>query len=192
MFFKNAERHVMNDPRIQAIDDMVEHANYGDPPNPDILLELGKANFGSLKDSVDILEKKADDLIKYLGLGTGLVGVFLSYSVPDLRVPNVAITFAGFFFWVFALILALSIRRPAGFHYPAPVDKAILFMKEYYDGPTALKLWLALSYEKAALVHQIVGSRKGRILKWAYGLLILALTLFFANFILKSVCAGRP
>jgi len=191
MFLKNAERRLMNDPRVKAIDDLTENVNYGDPPNPDILLEQAKANFESLKDAVEILEKKADDLIKYLGLGTGLVGVFLSYSVSNLKLSSVALTFAGFLFWVFALILALSIRRPVGFHYPAPVDKAILFMKEYCDGPAALKLWLALSYEKAALVHQIVGERKGRSLKWAYGLLILALALFFANFILKSLGTGR-
>jgi len=54
-----------------------------------VLLEQSRTNFQFVVNSVEYLEKKADDLIRYLGLGTGLVGILLNYPFCNLKSANI-------------------------------------------------------------------------------------------------------
>jgi len=185
--FKIGHDILDGDKEIDAIDDFIDNINYPNVKNADILLEQARANFQFVKNSVEYLEKKADDLIRYLGLGTGLIGILLNYSFGNLATASTVIILGGFFSWIFAIILAISIRNPSSYFYPAPIEYAMHFMEKYGTEPQSLKSWIALAYEKSMIGHRKIGDKKANRLNIAYIFLVIALALFFLSFLLKVI-----
>lgn len=171
----------------EEIDEFIENIDFPNVKNADILLEHARKNFEVAKDSVEYIEKKADDLIKYLGLGTGLVGILLNYSFTSFDLANKFIILAGYVFWIFSIILSLTIRRPSSYPYPVPLDKAFYFMQKFSSEPQALKAWISLAYEKTMKGYIVIIEKKAKRLDIAYILLVAALWLFFVSFLLRFI-----
>lgn len=187
MFFFKSKLDVLNNPLIKELDEITETVNYAKPTNAGILLEQAKINLRGLENSVEHLEKKADDLIRYLGVGTGLAGMFLNYSKCYLGKASLIVFLVGIVAWGIAMALAWTVRKPSKYGNPGPIDKALYFMRDYGDSPEALKLWLSLSYEKATLTHLLVGRQKGDRLSAAFFFLGAALFLFILSFALRAI-----
>jgi hypothetical protein len=180
-------RILKEEDEIVAFDDFTNNVNYPNVKNADVLLDQARENFQFVANSVEYLEKKADDLIRYLGLGTGLVGILLNFSFSHLENANKLIVFVGFIAWLISIIFAISIRKTSSYFYPAPVDYAMSFMNKYGDDPQSLKSWIALAYEKSMIRHRITGDKKAAKLNTAYVFLVSALGLFFLSFLLKFI-----
>ncbi len=187
MFFFKPKPDVLNDPLIMELDEITESVNYAKPANAGILLEQAKINLKGLEDSIEQLEKKADDLIRYLGVGTGLAGMFLNYSRCYLGTAGLIVFLVGIVAWGISMALAWTVRRPRKYGSPGPIDKALFFMRDYGDSPEALNLWLSLSYEKAALTNLLVGRQKGDRLNAAFFFLGASLFLFMLSFALRVI-----
>jgi len=161
--------------------------NFPNVVNSDVLFEHVKANFNYAKESVEYLEKKADDLIRYLGLGTGLLGFLLNYSVKHFERESILLISIGFIFWLTSLVLALFIRRPNAYLYPAKSSQIFSFMDNYRTDANALKAWISIAYEKSIINHRKIGKKKARILNIAYFFLIFALVFFFLSFLRRTI-----
>lgn len=185
--FKKRHNVLGKNKEIDAIDDFVKHVDYSNAENSDILLEQARSNFRFADNAVEYLEKKADDLIRYLGLGTGLVGILLNYSLCHLKIANKLIILGGFLSWIISIIIAISIRKTSSYFCPAPIDKAIRFMDTYHPESDGLKLWVALAHEKSVIRQGIIGDEKAGKLNTAYVFLVIALGLFFLSFLLKVI-----
>jgi len=165
------------------IDSFIDSINWENVPNADDLLQHAKLNFEHGMAAVGQLEKKADDLVRYLGLGTGFLGLLLSLSLSEFHSIGIISISLGFVMWVLSLIFALSVRKSASYQYPAPTDFAILFMDKYSSQPSALKAWTALAFHKSMLSHIKIGYGKSRRLNWSYRFLVSALVFFFCSFV---------
>lgn len=172
---------------FQEAKDFIDNINFVNVKNEDIILEQARKNFNNAKNSVEYIEKKTDDLLKYLGVGTGFLGILLNYSITCLNnFPDILLV-AGFTFWIISIFLALSIRKPSVLPYPASFDQALRFMVEFGEESRALKAWMASAHELAMRGQIIIGDKKANKLNIAFFLLAGALCLFFVSFLLRII-----
>lgn len=171
----------------QKIKSFIDNTIFINVKNENDILEQSRINFKHAKDSVEYIEKKADELLKYLGLGIGFVGILLNYSVGCLNNFSDFIVLIGFICWVFSIILALSIRKPSNYPYPSSFKESLLFMAKYGEESQAFRAWMASQNELAMYGHIIIGNKKATKLNVAYLFLIFALFLFFLSFLLRII-----
>jgi hypothetical protein len=163
---------------LRWVSDLEKNINYPNNLNSDILLQFAKDNFVYIKDSTKDIEKKADDLIKYLAIGTGLLG-FLVNSSPVFQLTKIGWKFicGGFLSWLIALLTALATRYLSSYRYPENIRYMFEVIQSKGNDPNTLRTAMAISYEKARISHLYRGKKKSFFLKCSYSFLILAIVL---------------
>ncbi len=151
--------------------------------NAEALLQYAKDNFNHIKESAEYVERKADDVIKYLALGTGLLGILIKFE-PSCRSAGTSWTLlgGGFVFWVIAFLIALVARYQASYTYPENLRYLFEKMQKKGDDQNTVRTEMALSYERARISHYYRGKRKAVFLKISYFSLLIAVV-----FILVSI-----
>lgn len=185
--FKIDDNILEENESVKELDEITDQLDYPSVENPDILLEQAKDNYENAVNSIEYLEKKSNDLIRYLGVGTGLVGILLHYSAHNLNIYSKIIIILGFGLWIASLICALSIKTPSDYWYPSPINNAMKFMHHYWSDSNSLNVWRALAYQKSIYSYGIMGKIKSERLNRAYIFLVLSLLLFFLSFILRII-----
>jgi small-conductance mechanosensitive channel len=163
----------------------------------DLLLQYSKANFTLIKESTEYVEKKADDLIKYLVAAVGFLVAFLGFlikSFPSHHLSSVGWAVMGVdtALWFAAIILALLARSPSAYLTPSTLEGLLSTLETQAgeNNSTALRNEIILNYELAAGVHSTRGKEKAGKLKCAYYLSVIALFLFVVGVVLFNLSSS--
>jgi hypothetical protein len=150
--------------------------DYPENENAGTFLQYARDNFTELKLYTENIEKKADDLIKYLGIGTGFLGFIIANSLWRARCGNqLWILWIGFMFWVFSLLFAVLVRMPTKYLYPDSIYSIYSQMHGKGYAANTAKTILFMTYERAKISHFYRGRRKARALNVAYFFLVFSL-----------------
>jgi hypothetical protein len=160
----------------------------------DVILQYSKENFTLIKESTEYVEKKADDLIKYLVAAVGflvalsgfLIKSFASHHLDPLGWAVMGVDTA---LWFAAILLSLMARSPSVYLSPSTLE-GLLSMVETQTGASnsnALRVEIIQNYELASGVHATRGKEKASKLKYAYYLSVIALFLFVVGVVLFSL-----
>lgn len=160
----------------------------------DVLLKYSEANFTLIKESTEYIEKKADDLIKYLLAAVGFLVALLGFlikSFPSHHLSSVGWVVMGVdtALWFAAIVLSLMARSPSVYLSPSTLE-GLLSMLETQTGASnsgVLRIEIIQNYELASGVHATRGKEKAGKLKYAYYLSVIALFLFVVGVILFSL-----
>lgn len=164
------------------------------PQDLDILLQYSRENFTIIKESTEYIEKKADDLLKFLvaivGFFVALLG-FLIKSFPSHHFGSLGWTVMGTdtALWITAIVLSLMARNVSGYLSPSTLEGLLSMLEDNTSGNSsiALRMEIIQNYEMASEVHSRQGSKKAGKLKSAYILSVIALFVFIAGLIFFSL-----
>ncbi|MFO0967739.1 MAG: hypothetical protein U0793_19430 [Gemmataceae bacterium] len=114
-----------------------------------------KAEYDRLEKRFDILDEKADSIIKYLGGGTALIAIGSLATLtrenaimPLFLIPSVLCALV-------AVVFAVSARNPTDTDQPPPVRGAVLYVSSYGDKSEAMFLgqWNQACEGMARAIH---------------------------------------
>jgi hypothetical protein len=177
---------IFKNQRSNEYNKMTEYINNYDPDKyaqtPSWFLDHAQNNFELMKDYSEYLDGKADAMIRYLGIGIGVIGFFVkSISIQLCPLQKILIIVA-ILSWALALFMALFTKIPADSTYPPSLIEMIKRRDQYGDGP-ALYAFLALNYERAAEGQISAGGKKAKWLRSATCLLFISLATFLGSFL---------
>jgi hypothetical protein len=164
------------------VSEIEESVNYANNYNSDILLQYAKDNFTHTKESVEFIEKKANDLSNYLAVGTGLIG-YLATVFPFHQPANRGRGYLiwGLACWVIAFFAAVATRYLSFYRYPENIRYMFEFMQKNGEHPNTLRTAMTISYEKVRISHLYRGKKKAFLLKLSYSFLIIAIFLILIS-----------
>lgn len=155
-----------------------------------LVLHHAKDKYSLLVHDVEYLDKKADLLIKYLGIVppglaaiSGYLGLVRSLSCGWL-VPAGII--GGIVAWVAAISFALWVLRPTDMPYPASIQNLFEETKDRKED-RVLEVMLALKYGQAIGRLIKLGNIKGERLKWGYVLTVVSIFLLLLSFVVGRI-----
>lgn len=160
----------------------------------DVLLQYSKENFTLVKESTEYIEKKADDLIKYLVAAVGFLAALSGFLIKSF--PSHRLGFAGWavmgmdtVLWFTAIVLSLMARSPSAYLSPSTLEGLLstLETQQGRNNSNALRVEIIQNYELASGVHSTRGKEKVGKLRWAYYLSVIALFLFIVGGVLFSL-----
>lgn len=170
---------------LDLVDRLEKEVNGPNNSNAEILLQYAKENFVYHKETAEYIEKKADDLVKYLALGTGLLGFLINF-IPACEMVGTPgrLMRLGFLAWLIAFLVALATRYLAIYRYPENLASIYKTIETKGGDPKTVQTAMAFSYERARISHLFRGKKKACILKVAYGFLFLAVLLIVLSIVL--------
>jgi len=160
----------------KLVADLESSLDYPANENADVLLSYARDNFAEMKTSAERIEKKADELIKYLGIGTAFWGYVVTNSLGRMAgYGNQWILFVALATWILSLAFAIVVKWPAPYLYPDGLYRVYEQIAKKGADANSAKTILLLSYERARISHYYQGRRKAGILNGAYAFLIVSL-----------------
>lgn len=154
-----------------------------------LVLQYAKEKHSVYVHDVEYIDKKADLLIKYLGIVPPALAAISGYlglnETSGIGWPVVVAIIGGVATWVVAISYALWVVKPGDMPYPSSVEKLCDAMRDRKADKT-LEAVLALRYEQVNSRLIILGNIKGNRLKIGYMLTAISIFLLFL-----SLIAGR-
>lgn len=182
---EEAKSEKSEEEELKWVSEIEEKINGPNNTNSEILLQYARDNFVHIKESAEYIERKADDLVKYLALGTGLLGFLLNF-IPANEMSGWpgCLMRVGFLLWLIAFLLALITRYLARYKYPDNLASMFKIIDMKGKDPNTLRTAMALSYERARISHLFRGKEKAGVLKVAYSFLFFAVLLVVLSVVL--------
>lgn len=179
-------RMVENDWEYKEMVKFRKNFDYSDIKETGWVLDYAQEKFKLMRDYVEYLDDKADAMLRYLGLGTGVLGYILGSSFTCF-VPLSKI-FIGLcvIFWIISILFALAIKQPYGMPYPPKTKVVFNYMKKYKE-KNEVQARIALQFDETALGQKLIGLIKAKRLQWAYRLLVAALVVFLISFFINFI-----
>jgi hypothetical protein len=178
--FAIGKEKIRQDKEFNDLKEFRKNFDYSDLKDVSWVLSHSKERFKMMKDYVEYLDGKADALIRYLGLGTGVLGLFLKFSfAPSSKLSQGAILIGGVF-WIASLLHALSIRQPVIMPYPPSTEFVFKCIKK--EDHLRAQVKVAFEYELSAIGQKIVGGIKAKRMRFAYLWLVISLAMFLISF----------
>jgi len=156
----------------------------------ELSLKYTEKKYDTLVKDIEFLDHKSDLLIKYLGLGTGGLGIILGYFSQINYWPIFTLFSLGFVCWVISVILSLASSKPSAMPYPMTTQKIFKILQQK-EGYNVAVMKQALSYGYACIILRHTGIKKGELLHWAYIGMVVSMCLFFLSLILGFVLGVR-
>ena len=151
----------------------------------DWVYEHAIRTFDRANEGIDYLDKKAESMVRYLGPGSGLLGVlFTRYVTPEVHqewvtmVPAV-VGAAGVLCIIAAIFAALRVVVPYPHTYGASVQDATKVAEEFGDRDKCLGYY-ATGLAVSIAILRIVSKKKAQQLSWCHGLFLAGITAFLA------------
>jgi len=149
------------------------------------ILQYAKGKYDLIIHDMEILEDKADLLIKYLGLVVGGLGVVNGYFGRSTPSHLSCWAIAGLSVGLFALCLAIWVIKPTEWPYTMSVQTLLGIIKEK-RGDQIPEAALALAYEGVLVRLGELGMFKGKMLWLGYVLVIISIALLFLGLIIRG------
>jgi|GEM_PF-2771711 len=161
---------------LKKVAELESVLDYPANDNADVLLSYARENFGEIKMSAERIEKKADELIKYLGIGTAFWGFVVTNSLGKMSDYGIQwILFIAWAAWIISLVFAILAKWPVPYLYPDSLYHIYQHIAEKGTNENSTKTILMLTFEKARISHHYRGRRKAVILNTAFIFFILSL-----------------
>ncbi len=122
------------------------------------------------------IETKADDLIKYLGAGSGFVSLFTLYA-KDERLRELWAVLPTLFFLLASLGCAILARAPQRHPYPPLTRNAVTYV-EYFKESAKVRFFV--KYAAAAVALKAATQFKAAAVRWSFRLLMFAVAYLIA------------
>ena len=156
----------------------------------EISLKYAENKYDKITKDIEFLDNKSDLIIKFLGLGTGILGVILGYTSKIKNLPLILPFLIGFAFWIVSIILSLLSTKPSAMPYPMQSQKIFTMIKKR-EGAKKMIIKQALSYMLVGIMLKHIEIKKGALLHLAYIGMVISMSLFFLPIILYFIFGVR-
>jgi hypothetical protein len=167
-------RHITSDPEFQSARHFKEVIRPGSDTEYDWVCEHAKEQYERGRKTWSTVDDKANEVIKYVGGGTGLVTVGVLTTLRPETAALVAYTVPAIILSWVAVTLAALARRPQAAAEPPSIETAFHYANAYKEGANVRFLG---QWHLACEILDIALRRKTALLAWSVWSFLAALAL---------------
>lgn len=184
------KQKVETDPRYQEAVTFAQTYEPNSGIEYDWVADHALEEYKRLEGTVEVIESKADSLIRYLGAGSGLIALAFAYSVPDRGWLGIIQIFPALFALLVAIFYAARARTPEKLPMPLHTKSAFKYADAY--SATVARASFAAMTGAAAFGLALAATEKARLVRWAFRLFIFAVSwLVLMAAIIAALSFGR-
>ncbi|MEW6411480.1 MAG: hypothetical protein AB1483_03295 [Candidatus Zixiibacteriota bacterium] len=174
------QKTIEADPRYARADEFMRSFEPLDNRSYEWVYEYAIRTFEMADRSLDTLDAKAESMVRYLGPGSGILGVglaSLAASEISVRKPELVIVAFGVMCILAAILAAFRALLPHPHTFGASVQDATKVAGHYDDRDKCLG-YCAAGLGVSIAVLRIVSEKKAQQLRWCHGLFFAGIAAF--------------
>lgn len=144
------------------------------------VMDYGLRVMQNIQDTVNTLDRKAESLARYIGPGSGVLGIGLALFAVEKSSEGLAVTIpttVGVGLLVGAIITALKALEPCEQTAGASVLDAIKIADHYEDENLSIG-YFATGIAESIAILRVIADTKARYIRWCHRLFIYSLISF--------------